>query len=65
MSRKTPHLMENQFWSEHKEPVCNFWVRVCIPVILRLVLGLLSRSLQGLQLGGHFMTFVVRISRQK
>ena len=30
-----------------------------------LGLGLMFMSLEGLWLGGHFMTFIVRISRQK
>ena len=51
--------------SERKPPVCNFRVSVCFGIIFRIGLGLLLMSLLRLKLGGQFMTFVVRISRQK
>ena len=48
-----------------KSPHCNFRVRVCVRVFFRLGLGLLFMSFWGEQLGGHFMTFILRISCQK
>lgn len=39
--------------------VCSPWVQTI------LLLGLLFMYLKGLELGGHFLTFIASISRQK
>ena len=71
MYRNVHNYMHTQFKchevshkSKCKPPVCNFGVSICIQVIFRLGLGFLM-SLQGLYLGGHFMTFILCISHQK
>ena len=54
------NVMKCPFKSNQKPPACNFRVSVCSRILFRLGLGLLFVSLQGLSLGGHFMSFILR-----